>query len=72
MLASTSAAVSEPQMNTTSQPATLGVMASSRPADPMNTILMIAGFGVAGISGAWMAVRRWMELRAAATPTIDK
>jgi hypothetical protein len=34
--------------------------------DPFSTILMIAGFSTAGVSGAWMLIRRRMELRAAA------
>ena len=35
--------------------------------DPFSVIMMIAGFSVAGVSGAWMLIRRRMEIRAATT-----
>jgi len=47
-------------------PATLGqtlVPTLSPTDDSFSTILMIAGFSTAGVSGAWMLVRRRMEMR---------
>lgn len=31
--------------------------------DPFSTFMMVGGFGVAGISAAWMGFRRWVESR---------
>lgn len=33
--------------------------------DPFSVIMMVTGFSVAGVSGAWMLIRRRMEMRAA-------
>jgi hypothetical protein len=41
---------------------TLTPLASPRQ-DPFSVIMMTSGFLMAGVSGAWLAVRRWMETR---------